>query len=199
MDTAHNSHIDEKIYSANRLRDSIILMFLGALIIGLLWVFSEYIFVGYWELYFLDAATNQFMPLIIHWPGIVSHNYWLTNYLLIGIAVFACGVAQLFYAGRLAKSGDKHPGIMALSVLPIILGILFIVLLIWYLVRIEPDWSSYSSMVIASNGGESVIFHDPGWTRLLLSWKITNYLIALAVLGLGIVQIQRSRTGCKRE
>lgn len=78
---------------------------------------------------------------------------------------------------------------MKLAVIQIALGALVIVLLVWFIGWVEPDYSSYTRLI---EGIEVELLPVPGWVMGAVFWKVVSFLLGLAILSCGIVQYKRA-------
>jgi hypothetical protein len=172
------------------MKSSLVQTILGLAIIVLLWVYDKYIFWGYWALYHIDPVTNLASPFIIHWPAFSSPDSFLATYFALGPAIFGCAIAQTILYRRWNKPGETNRAVRYLALAEVALGTSFVALMFWYLFHVEPYLNLLPLEVTATNGGASVIFHDPGWERLLIFWKAGSFVTGLAVITLGVLQFK---------
>jgi hypothetical protein len=114
---------------------------------------------------------------------------------MLGIMVLGFAIARWVLSIKLEDTSDFTLVDKLLSIMQTSLGILFLVVVLWYLLRIEPRWNILGSFVIEADGGAGAAYHDPAWSRLLIGWKITSLLVGVSIAGLGITMLrQESRS-----
>ena len=123
---------------------------------------------------------------MLHGPAIEWPFHFTVPYSTLGLAILVCAIVQLALYPRHKKFGGENRLFKGLALAQICFGIAVVSLMVWYLISIEPYLNSFPSEVIAANGGPGVVFHDPGWERLLIIWKIASFFLGLAVTALGI-------------
>ena len=79
---------------------------------------------------------------------------------------------------------------MKLAILQVIAGILIIGLLVWFIGWVEPDNGSITRVF---EGIEVELYPPTGWNALLLTWKVSSFILGVAVLSCGVIQYLRER------
>jgi len=161
-------------------------MVLGALIITSIFLLVVYITPGYFYEVMIDSDGNVIGRVFGLHKVMVLLDIWSFIYsVVLGLAVFACGVAQYVQARRKTTN-------TVLTIIQVILGVLIVASLVVFIVWAEPHFESYTKFI--ENGTREVVVQkDPNWIVLQVSWKAVSFLLGLSVLGCGIAQYLKAR------
>lgn len=184
--------IRKTVSRAGNLRDSIILMILGALTVGSFFFFftsvqTEY---GWW---FYADGTPMRRAYSIYSP-IAG---WILLYLFSALAIFICGIIQTITTLRRSSGETENHLFKRLAIIQIGLGVLVVASLIWYLAWLEPNWRPEFTF-FGSDNSKLVLHHSAGWLKLLIAWKVATFVLGLVVIGLGLGRLTKIRQTAKR-
>ncbi len=160
------------------MKTSVIQTALGLLLVSSAILFPGLVESGYYQ---WQGEGNGF---IYDSFGLMASNTpvrtWLWCYFGLGLAVLAAGIASFFLKGRTPKE--------IISFIQLSLGMLALVLMIVYVLWVEPDWSPYLKYM-ESAGGQVLIHHDPAWVITQIVWKAASILLGLGVVGLSLADV----------
>ena len=170
---------------------------LGMLVVGSLIYWMGWLSTGYFHYVGTDPDGNIILGVLgLHKPNPFM-EVWAVVYLVLGLSVLGCGIAQYLKARRQSAGiGDKperrkHGGEgMKLAITQIVSGVLIIGSLVWFIGWVEPGYGSYTKLY----KDVEVVFHPlPGWIMRLTFWKVVSFVLGLAILGCGIAQVAQLR------
>jgi hypothetical protein len=191
--TVEYPQLSETISRIGKIKYSLVSASLGALIFAVTYLFVAYIQRGYHSARWFDPVNNiNMMEFGLQKFNPVTDAIFPGLCFLIGMALLSCGILHSVRIWREAKTGTRGVGNPGFSLMYISLGILFLMTLVWYLGWLEPHWESVIKR-IAPDGSQLIFYRDSVWTKWLISWKVISFLIGLAEIGLGIVQLRKAR------
>ena len=165
---------------------------LGILVVGSLFAWMVWLSTGYHQYEGIVPGSDTVIRIL----GLLKPNplmdAWMVVYLVLGLAVLGCGIAQFVRAKRQATDIADEPerGVVKLADTQIVLGALIVGSLVWFIGWIEYDYSPITKLY---QDVEVIMRPSPGWIMQLISWKVTSFLLGLSVLGCGIAQFVKAR------
>ncbi len=165
---------------------------LGIFVVGSLFAWMVWLSNGYHQYEGIVPGSDTVIRIF----GLLKPNplmdVWMVAYLVLGLAVLGCGIAQFVKAKRQVTDIADEPesGVVKLADTQIVLGALIIGLLVWFIGWIEYGYSPITKLY---QDVEVVMRPSPGWIMQLISWKVTSFLLGLSVLGCGIAQFIKAR------
>jgi hypothetical protein len=170
----------------------LIMAFLGALICAAIYWFVVYLQSGYSSVKWKGQDGSGMMEFGLHRFDLWGDALWPGLCFLIGLTLLVLGILHWLKIRRQIKAGETYSGHLLFSLTYVILGILLVGALLWYLGWLEPHWESVITRLLP-DGREMIFYRDPVWIRWLISWKVISFLLALAVTGLGFIQLKSTR------
>lgn len=164
------------------MRLSLISLITGLCLIVSAVLFSGLIMSGYWVEYGVDG--DQGVIISSNPGGFTTAVNWAWIYFSSGVVVLVSGIWSFFTKKQSAKK--------RLANIQFTLGVMIIILLVVYMVFIEPDWLPYLRYM-ENFGHQILIKHDTTWIVQQLTWKITGILLGLGVVVLGYIQLRKQK------
>jgi hypothetical protein len=167
---------------------AIVQVALGVLIVGSLVFWSLVVLEGYLT---VEATVPQgdVGVTVFRNPGYAGPlEIWRFGYPLLGLLVAGFGIAQYVSARRRERTVQGTEN--RLAIVQIALGTLVVASLIWFIGWLEFD---YGSSIIVHEGIEIELHHAPGWYIKMIFWKVVSFILGLAVITCGAVQLRKDR------
>ena len=188
METGKPQAYGEALVRQGQIRYPLAAAILGVLICTCTWMYATYVQSGYHTVKWYSPDNTIDM---LEFGLTVFDPFAMAVFPLLcactGLALFVYGMVRLFKISQGKGSRSR-----AFSVTCLILGIVFLILLTWYLGWLEPPWAA-SKVVTAPEGQTVTLYRDPGWIRLQYAWKALSFLLGGAVVGLNVFQLWKEK------
>jgi len=171
---------------------AIVQIILGMLVGGSLIFWAVWVSTGYLYAEGTVPGTDTHVIGVFGNPGRVPLlKSWMLIYFSLGMAVLGYGIAQYLTERHQATGTGEEMWGIRLAITQIILGAVIVSSLVWYIGWVELDYGLYTKLV--EDVREVEIRPLPGWIMRLIFWKVVSFILGLAVLGCGTVQLVKAR------